>query len=116
VTDDVDFDALGRQYREAKTSIGAHRVKQARTEVAYNETLRRHGGDRSAPAVITAQATVDQAVADVEWCKAVTVAAGEAIKGRSLEDVVAMNDENRAQYGPAALREQTLRAMPQGSP
>jgi hypothetical protein len=84
-----DIDALGAQYRGAKASVGVHRQRQAAAEITFAKAFRRHGGDRAALAVIDAQAAVDRAVADVEWCKAATLAAGEAYKGESFETVLA---------------------------
>lgn len=107
-TDHGDFDALGSQYREAMASIGVHRRRQAAAEVAYAAVFHRHGGDRAAPDVVAALEVLDRAVADVQWCKAVTVAAGEAFKGVSFEDVVANNEANRAEHSAAALRERAL--------
>lgn len=111
MNDTPDLDALGSQYREAKASIGIHRQRQAAAEDAYAEALSRSLMDRTAPEVVAAKVEVDQAVADVRWCQAVTVAAGEAYKGVSFEDVVARNDETRAGSGSGAIRDRALRAM-----
>lgn len=93
-TDDSipDLDALGVQYREAKAAIGTHRQRQADAELAFADAMRLARGDRSALAVVDAQAAVDRAVADVEWCKAATLAAGEAYKGEALDVILERND------------------------
>lgn len=92
----TDSDSLGAQYREARDAIGPHRARQARAEVAYAETLQRHGFDRTALAVAEAQAAAEKARADVEWCKAVQLAAGEDYKGEPLDVILARNDAHRS--------------------
>lgn len=91
---------LGAQYRDAKASIGVHRQRQATAEIAFAHAFGRARGDRTALAVVDAQAAVDQAVADVEWCKAVTLAAGEAYKGEPLDVVLERNAVHRAAAAP----------------
>lgn len=82
---DPDLDALGRQYREARGAIAPHRQRQADAEVAHGRLARRLGPDH--PDTQAAWQTVGQAAADVRWCQAVTVAAGEAFKGVPFDDV-----------------------------
>ncbi len=88
-------DDLGAQYRDAKAAIGTHRQHQGQAEIAYAQAYRQHRGDRTALPVVDAQTAVDRAVGDVEWCKAVTVAAGEAYKGEPFDAVVARNSAHR---------------------
>jgi hypothetical protein len=87
----VAQEALGAQYRDAKDAIGVHRIRQARAEVAYAASVR----SKDSAAITAARAAVDRAVADVEWCRAVAVAAGEAYKGEPLADVMARNAAHR---------------------
>jgi hypothetical protein len=92
---DLDFDALGAQYREAKASVTEHRLKQAQAETAYATRYQRlasSGQPLEGNAELdAARAAVEKAVADVEWCKAVTIAAAEEFKGESFETVVERN-------------------------
>lgn len=81
---DVDLDALGAQYREARASIGTHRARQAKAELALAAT-RRHTEDHAD--VDAARAAVERAVTDVQWCQAVTVAAAERYKGVPFDQV-----------------------------
>jgi len=80
-----DLDALGRQYREARDSIAVHRRVQAAAEVAHSRLVRRLGPGH--PDVEEAFAAVGRAHADVQWCRAVTIAAGEAYKGVPFDQV-----------------------------
>lgn len=84
-------DERGRQYREAKASIATHRARQAAAEVELGRLLRARQSNgrpsRYEAAVVEARERVDRAHADVDWCKAVTVAAGEAFKGVRLDEV-----------------------------
>lgn len=98
--DDAEFAALGAQYREAMGAIIVHRCRQAEAEVAYGalyqQLLRQFGPFESWPPeardqLDAAKAPVDKTVADVEWCKACTVAAGEAFKGETFATAVARN-------------------------
>ena len=105
-----DIEALGAQYREARDSIGAHRARQAQAEQARGAWVKAHRGvpadklyDRSTgvpidPELLALSAAVDRATADVQWCRAVTVAAAEALKGMTLEDAIAQNDAGRAAH------------------
>ncbi len=77
----MTFDQLGAQYRTARTSIGEHRRKQAAAEVALTRLLVTNRGMPDTPEIAAAREAVGKAVADVEWCKAVTIASGEAFKG-----------------------------------
>jgi hypothetical protein len=86
------FERLAAQFQEAQTAIGIHRLRQAQTEAAYFDA--RQTGDPDT--VAAARAAVDKAVADVEWCKACTVAAGEEFKGEQFETVVRRNETHRA--------------------
>lgn len=92
----TDLDALGAQYRDARDAIGPHRRVQATAEVAYAKAVKAAGGDTTALAVMKARAAVDKARADVEWCKAATVAAGEAFKGVTFAEVTERNAAHRA--------------------
>lgn len=84
-----DLGALGAQYREARDAIVTHRRVQARAERSLAAVRRRHA--ESSEQVAAAHVAVDRAAADVRWCQAVAVAAGEAFKGESFEAVVARN-------------------------
>lgn len=97
------LDALGAQYREAKASIAPHRRRQAESEVEHSRLLRRLGHDH--PDVRAAWERVEQATADVRWCQAVIVAAGEAYKGVSFDQ--APHDRGAASAG----RERALAAL-----
>lgn len=90
-----DLDALGAQYRAARDAIGPHRRVQAEAEVAYAMAAKAAGGDTTALAVVKAKAAVDKARADVEWCKAVQVAAGEAFKGVTFAEAAARRTQPR---------------------
>lgn len=89
-----DLDALGAQYREAKGSIVVHRRAQAQAEVALARARRRHR-DEDHPDVVEARQVVATRHADVGWCQAVMVAAGEAYKGEPLDEVLARNEAHR---------------------
>lgn len=95
------LDDLGAQYRDAKAAIADHRRRQAAAEVEHGRLARRLGRDH--PDVEDARAAVVQAHSDVRWCLAVTVAAGEAYKGRSLEDVTAMHTTTGADVRSRAM-------------
>lgn len=71
------FEELGAQYRDARDSVAVHRRRQAQAELDLHQV--RRTGDVTA--VKAAQAKVRAATADVRWCQAVVVAAGEAFKG-----------------------------------
>jgi hypothetical protein len=98
---DVDLDALGAQYREAKASVPAHLKVQADAELARVAWLKAHRGvpsdvlyDRDTgepldPELRALEAAIVQAESDVAWCRGLVVACGEAIKGRPFEEVVA---------------------------
>jgi len=101
-----DSDALAAQYREARDAIGPHRAKQAKAEVAYAEALQRNGGDPTTLAVLQAKTAMDQAVVDVDWCKAAAVAAAEQYKGCSFVEAIERNEANRAHM--ATLRSSAL--------
>jgi hypothetical protein len=96
-----EFERLGAQYREARDAIGTHRIKQAAVENAYAaiyDDLRRRGLlDQPSPELDAAKAAVDKAAADVEWCKACTVAAGEVFTGATFSEKVARNAAYRAE-------------------
>jgi hypothetical protein len=100
MTDD-EFERLGAQYLEARDAIGTHRIKQAAVENAYAaiyDDLRRRGLlDQPSPELDAAKAAIDKAVADVEWCKACTIAAGEAFTGATFAQKVARNAAYRAE-------------------
>ncbi len=97
----LDLDALGVQYREAKASVPEHLRRQHAVEVAVVDWLKAHRGvpdhelyDRETgaaldPELVALEAAVEQAQTDVQWCRALVVACGEAIKGRPLDDVIA---------------------------
>jgi hypothetical protein len=97
----VDLDALGAQYREAKASVPAHLKRQADAEIAVAEWLKTHRGvpadvlyDRTTgepldPELRALEDAVEQAQADVAWCRGLVVACGEAYKGRPFDEVVA---------------------------
>ena len=80
-----DLDALGAQYREVKESIATHRRRQAEAEVEHSRLIRRLGP--SHPDIQAAWAAVEQAARDVAWCRALTVACGEAYKGVPFDQV-----------------------------
>lgn len=80
-----DLDALGAQYREAKAAIATHRQRQATKELALARLRRRLPEDH--PDVSAARAAVVKAHADVRWCQGATIAAGEAYKGVTLDQV-----------------------------
>lgn len=96
-----------RAYREAKDAVVAHRRVQAGAELALAHYLRERRGvprDRlygpdGAPKTATLanlEAAVDQAHADVQWCRALVVACGEQVKGEPFERAVERNDEGRS--------------------
>jgi len=80
-----DLDALGRQYREARDSIAVHRRAEAVASAAHSRLARRLGADH--PDVAAAWDAVLAAHADVQWCKGLTIACGEAYKGVPLDEV-----------------------------
>lgn len=87
----TDLESLGTQFREAKLAIGTHRARQAQAEVALHR-LRRTGLPDVHADIAAATSVVDKASADVEWCRALLVAAGEAYKGQTLAQVLANQD------------------------
>ena len=92
------FEQLGAQYREAMEAIGTHRIEQAAAENAYGElyvSLKMRGllEQGHPPELVALKATVDKAVADVDWCKACTVAAGEEFTGESFATKTARNQK-----------------------
>lgn len=103
----VDLDALGAQYREAKASVPAHLQRQHAAEMARLDWLKAHRGvpsdvlyDRETgealdPELRALEDAVTAAEADVAWCRGLVVACGEAYKGESFADVVARNEANR---------------------
>lgn len=98
--EDLDFDALGAQYRTALESIAVHRRRQADAELALAAARRRYPD--GSPEIDAALERVTKTVADVAWCKAVTIAAGEQFKGCAFEDVP---DERPSR--PLALQRRT---------
>lgn len=92
---------LGQQYRAAKAAVGDHLRKWGDAEQALVAWLRAKRGvpshvlyDATTGAPLDPQlAELEQAVTDAEtdyrWCKALVVACGEAIKGASLDEVLA---------------------------
>lgn len=107
-----DLEALGAQYRDALNAVGPHRRRLADAELRRLEWLKRHRGvpaqliydsqtgDPTDPELVALDAGVAKARADVEWCRAVVVAAGELYKGESFAVVVARNEAHR----PAASK------------
>jgi hypothetical protein len=86
------FEELGAQYRDVKHAIGSHRTKQAQAEVTYaaaSHARIRRGDLEPSAEERAALEDVEQAVADVAWCQACTVAAGEAFTGRTFEELAA---------------------------
>ena len=110
-----DYEGLAAQYREAKAAITVHRVKQADAERAYaaiyQDLVRRGERPERSAELAEARAAVDKAVADVQWCQAVMVAAAEAFKGEALAAVVERNEANRALIG---RRRDEAHANPEG--
>lgn len=104
---DVDLEALGAQYREAKASVPAHLQRQHAAEVARLVWLKAHRGvpadvlyDRDTGEPLDAdlralEDAITQAEADVAWCRGLEIACGEAYKGESFEAIVARNEANR---------------------
>ena len=80
-----DLVALGAQYREARGAVAVHRRRQAEAEIAHGRLVRRLGHGH--PDVEAAAAVVARAHGDVQWCRAVVVAAGEAYKGVPFDQV-----------------------------
>lgn len=95
------LDELGDHYRTAKASIAEHRRLQAAAETAHQRLAARLGHDH--PDVAAARDAMTKAHADVQWCQAVTVAAGEAFKGRSLADVLADQTTSAGELRSRAL-------------
>lgn len=105
----TDLDLLGAQFREARDAIGPHRRVQADGELARSAWLKRHRavpvdvlfskdtGEPLDPELVALDAAVAAARVDVDWCRAVMLAAGEAFKGEPLEDVLARNAAHRGQ-------------------
>jgi hypothetical protein len=107
---------LGAQYREAKASVPEHLKRQAKVELEQVAWLKKHRGvpadvlyDRTTgeaqdPALADIGARMKQAESDVAWCRAVTVAAGEAYKGESFDEVAQRNDsaDRDAIFGESA--------------
>ncbi|MFZ5863023.1 MAG: hypothetical protein ACOYXR_09315 [Nitrospirota bacterium] len=95
----VDLDALGADYRHAKQAVTDHLRKQSLVELERVDWLNRHRGlppdalydietgDPTHPELVELYAAVEQAVADVAWCRSLVVACGEAFKGCRFEDV-----------------------------
>lgn len=77
----MTYEQLGAQYRTARESIVEHRRRQAAAESALSGLLAVNRGLPDTPEIVEAREAVGRAVADVEWCKAATIAAGEAFKG-----------------------------------
>jgi hypothetical protein len=102
MTDD-EHAALLATYREARDSVAAHLALQGDAErdvvrvlrrlrgVPAGELYDRATGDPIHPDIVAAEAAVAAAVADVAWCRCVTVAAAEAAKGEPLLVVLARN-------------------------
>ncbi len=111
----VDLDKLGAQYREAKASVPDHLRRQGLLELerlAYLKTLRgvpvdelydRQTGAPLDPKLADMEAAIEQAQADVAWCRGLVVACGEAYKGESFADVLKRHEPKRTV--PAATKE-----------
>lgn len=109
----VDLDALGAQYRDAKDAVPTHLRKQADAELAHAAWLKAHRGvpshvlyDRDTgapldPELQELEGAIVQAELDVQWCRAVEVAAMEAYKGQPIEEILARNAEHRHRIGGA---------------
>ena len=91
----------GSEYRHAKEAVVVHVGRWAAAETAVVEWLKTKRGvpshllydpetgdprDPELAALLEAEA---QAERDVTWCKALVVACGEVVKGRSFDEVLA---------------------------
>lgn len=107
--------AACRAFADAQAAVGVHRRVQADAEIAMAQWLRKH---RHVPAdrlygpdgkprdrtLVDLEAAVDRAHSDVQWCRSVAVACGEAVKGEPFETAAARNDANRAAMQAARTR------------
>lgn len=89
----------GRDYQDAKASVGAHRRIQADAELAVARWLRKKAHMRGAdlydadgnakhPELVALIEARTAAMADVQWCRSLVVACGEAVKGQSFAEVM----------------------------
>lgn len=106
---------LGADYRAAKAAVGTHRRILAEVELERQAWLKqRRGvpfhllfgadGEPTDPDLIALSERVDEAHADVDWCRALVVACGEAIKGETFAEAVERST-------PEAFRDAWDRAM-----
>ena len=80
-----DLVALGAQYREARGAVAVHRRRQAAAELEHGRLVRRLGPGH--PDVETAREAVASAHTDVQWCRGLVVACGEAYKDIPFNEV-----------------------------
>lgn len=101
----LDPDELGAQYRDAKNGVTACRHRQADAELDRARFIKTHRrgphDDAYHDELDRLDGVVQRAYSDVQWCRSVVVACGEAIKGEPFETVAARNAEN----GPPAFPE-----------
>lgn len=109
----------GVDYREAKAAVAEHLKAWADAELAKVTWLKRKRGvpthvlydpktgeARDAELRALEQAEVD-AHADYEWCKALVVACGEIVKGRSFDNVLAAQ-------GPKPTQAELMKLVEEG--
>ena len=88
--DAVELEAAGAEYRACKAETIAARVRWADAERALNAT-RTQSNPMGEPDAVRA---LDRAREAVIFSKACELAAGEAVKGESLADVLERNGTN----------------------
>lgn len=91
----------GADYRAAKQAVAEHVAAWAAAEQARHRWLRsrrgvpphvlydRHTGAPLDPELAALEEAEAKARADVDWCRALVIACGEVVKGRSFAEVLA---------------------------
>lgn len=104
-------DDPGVVFRAALAAVPAHLKVQSDAELALSAWLLAHrgvpsdllydcaSGEPLDPDLARLERAVDGAVADVAWCRAVVVAAGEVVKGEPFGVVAARNEAHRHKIG-----------------
>lgn len=103
----ADLDALGAQFREAQAGVVEHRKREVAADLAVMAWERQHRGvprhliydretgDPTHPELVALETARTKATADLDWCKAVVLAAGEEFKGEPLGKILARNEAHR---------------------
>lgn len=86
----MSWDTDGEQYRAARASIVEHLDVQRQAERAHARAIKAGADPGQVEELLAA---CHKAEADVVWCRALTVACGEVVKGESFATVLKRHAE-----------------------